>query len=62
MGLLIVVVRPLGFEPRIAYAPGMYPEPCLDDGPTDVALQEYKNKIINTLEEIITDLMNPIIK
>ena len=22
------VVRPLGFEPRIAYAPGMYPEPC----------------------------------
>jgi hypothetical protein len=34
----------------------------LDDGPTDVALQEYKNKIINTLEEIITDLMNPIIK
>jgi hypothetical protein len=23
-----VVVRPLGFEPRIAYAPGMYPEPC----------------------------------
>jgi hypothetical protein len=22
------VVGPLGFEPRIAYAPGMYPEPC----------------------------------
>ena len=34
----------------------------LNDGPTDLVLQEYKNKIINTLEEIITDLMNPIIK
>jgi len=34
----------------------------LDDGPTDVVLQEYKNKIINTLEEIITDIMDPIIK
>ena len=22
------VVRPLGFEPRIACAPGMYPNPC----------------------------------
>jgi hypothetical protein len=24
----------------------------LDDGPTDLALQEYQNKIINTLEEM----------
>ena len=24
----LFVVGPLGFEPRIAYAPGMYPEPC----------------------------------
>lgn len=27
-GKIEVVVRSLGFEPRIAYAPGMYPEPC----------------------------------
>jgi hypothetical protein len=24
----------------------------LDDGPTDLALQEYQDKIINTLEEM----------
>jgi hypothetical protein len=26
--LRLLVVGPLGFEPRIAYAPGTYPEPC----------------------------------
>ena len=24
----VIVVGPLGFEPRIACAPGMYPNPC----------------------------------
>lgn len=28
IGACIIVVGPLGFEPRIACAPGMYPNPC----------------------------------
>jgi hypothetical protein len=31
----------------------------LDDGPADLALQEYEDKIINTLEEITANGLSP---
>jgi hypothetical protein len=37
-------VRPLGFEPRIAYAPGMYPEPSAQEISQDTGFSRYARR------------------